>query len=146
LGWNYWLVWGCVLANEYNVISSLLVFWSDKVPLWGYFLIFWFAFTGFQMLGVECFGEAEFWLALVKLFGLVSYFIFSIIYASGGLIGQEEAIGFRYWRDPGAFTNGFRGVAQVFVFASTFYVGVEAVAVGTYCPLMHSHKFKSTLS
>lgn len=33
MGWNYWLVWGCVLANEYNVISSLLVFWSDKVPL-----------------------------------------------------------------------------------------------------------------
>ncbi|KAJ4398681.1 General amino acid permease [Didymella pomorum] len=129
MGWNYWLVWGCVLANEYNVISSLLVFWSDKVPLWGYFLIFWFAFLGFQMLGVESFGEAEFWLALVKLFGLCAYFIFSIIYASGGLIGQDEALGFRYWRDPGAFTNGFRGVAQVFVFASTFYVGVEAVAV-----------------
>ena len=81
------------------------------------------------MLGVESFGEAEFWLALIKLFGLVSYFIFSIIYASGGLVGQDEAIGFRYWHDPGAFTNGFRGVAQVFVFASTFYVGVEAVAV-----------------
>jgi len=106
-----------------------MVFWSDKVPLYGYFLIFWFAFTAFQMLGVESFGEAEFWLALFKLFGLCSYFLFSIIYVSGGLIGQTEAIGFRYWNDPGAFTNGFRGVAQVFVFASTFYAGVEAVAV-----------------
>jgi amino acid transporter len=53
VGWNYWLVWGCVLANEYNVISSILVFWGPQVPLWGYFLIFWFAFLGFQMLGVE---------------------------------------------------------------------------------------------
>ena len=59
VGWNYWLLWGCVLANEYNVISSILVFWSDKVPLWGYFLIFWFAFLGFQMLGVESFGEVR---------------------------------------------------------------------------------------
>jgi amino acid transporter len=129
VGWQYWLVWACVLANEYNVISSLMVFWSDKVPSWGYFLIFWFAFTGFQMIGVASFGEAEFWLALIKLAGLCAYFLFSIIYVSGGLIGSNEAIGFRYWHDPGAFANGFRGVAQVFVFASTFYAGVEAVAV-----------------
>lgn len=129
VGWNYWLIWGCVLANEYNVISSIMVFWSDKVPLYGYFLIFWFAFLGFQLLGVETFGEAEFWLALLKIGGLVAYYFFSIIYISGGLIGQKEAIGFRYWNDPGAFSNGFRGVAQVFVFCSTFYAGVEAVAV-----------------
>lgn len=41
VGWNYFVVWFCVLANEYNVISSIMVFWSDKVPIWGYFLIFW---------------------------------------------------------------------------------------------------------
>jgi amino acid transporter len=53
LGWNYYIIWFCVLANEYNALASIFVFWSDKVPLWGYFLIFWFAFTGFQLLGVE---------------------------------------------------------------------------------------------
>lgn len=129
VGWNYWLIWGAVLANEYNAISSIFVFWSDKVPLWGYFLIFWFFFLGFQMLGVESFGEAEFWLALVKLAGLCAFFIFAIIYASGGLIGQDEPLGFRYWHDPGPWANGFRGVATVFVFCSTFYAGVESVAV-----------------
>lgn len=38
-----------------------------------------FAFLGFQLLGVETFGEAEFWLALLKLGGLVAYFFFSIM-------------------------------------------------------------------
>lgn len=38
-----------------------------------------FAFLGFQLLGVETFGEAEFWLALIKLIGLVAYFLFSIV-------------------------------------------------------------------
>ncbi|KAK1979037.1 amino acid permease [Colletotrichum cereale] len=128
LGWNYFIIWMCVLANEYNVLSSIFVFWSDKVPLWGYFLIFWTVFLGFQLLGIEAFGEAEFWLALLKLVGLVAYFLFSIIYAAGGIHGQD-ALGFRYWRDPGAFTDGFRGVAKVFVFCSTFYAGVESVAV-----------------
>lgn len=56
------------------------------------------------------------------------FFFFSNSYASGGVKGAD-AIGFRYWRDPGAFTDGFRGVAAVFVFCSTFYAGVESVAV-----------------
>ncbi|KAI9737944.1 MAG: hypothetical protein M1834_009314 [Cirrosporium novae-zelandiae] len=129
VGWNYFIIWIAVLANEYNTLSAIFVFWSDKVPLWGYFLIFWFAFLAFQLLGVEAFGEAEFWLALLKLGGLVAYFIFSIVYASGGLPNQKHALGFQYWHNPGAFTNGFRGVATVFVFCSTFYAGCESIAV-----------------
>ncbi|KAH7127670.1 amino acid permease/ SLC12A domain-containing protein [Dactylonectria macrodidyma] len=130
VGWNYFLIWAAVLANEYNVICSIMTYWGPVVPLWGYFLIFWSVFMGFQLLGIEAFGEAEFWLALIKLLGLTAYFIFSIIYAAGGLIGQDEALGFKYWRDPGAFNgNGFRGVATVFVFCSTFYSGVESIAI-----------------
>ncbi|KAK3687918.1 putative amino acid transporter [Podospora appendiculata] len=128
VGWNYFIIWFCVLANEYNVISSVTVFWSDKIPLYGYFLIYWFAFLGFQLLGVETFGEAEFWLALVKIVGLIAYFLFSIIYAAGG-VPNNSAFGFKYWHDPGAFVDGFKGVASVFVFCSTFYAGVESVAV-----------------
>ena len=130
VGWNYWFIWVAVLSNEYNVLSSIFVFWSDKVPLWGYFLIWWFVFTAFQLLGVEAFGEAEYWLALFKLIGLAAFFIFSIVYAAGGLVGQAGPLGFRYWHDPGAFNmHGFRGVATVFVFCSTFYAGVESIAV-----------------
>ena len=38
-------------------------------------------------------------------------------------------IGAKYWHDPGPFVQGFRGVATVFVFCSTFYAGVESIAV-----------------
>lgn len=72
----------------------------------------------------------QFWLALVKLLGLTAYFNFAILYASDGLIGQQNALGFRYWHDPGPFNgNGFHGVATVFVFCSTFYAGCESIAV-----------------
>lgn len=130
VGWNYFIIWAAVLANEYNVICSIMVYWAPSVPLWGFFLIFWTVFLGFQLLGIEAFGEAEFWLALFKLVGLTAYFIFAIVYAAGGVGGQESALGFHYWNDPGAFNgNGFRGVAKVFIFCSTFYAGVESVAV-----------------
>ncbi|KAK8012814.1 amino acid transporter [Apiospora marii] len=128
VGWNYFIIWVAVLSNEYNAITSVLEFWSDRIPVWGWFLILWFLFLGFQLLGVETFGEAEFWLALIKLLGLTTFFLFAIIYAAGGVKGAD-AIGFRYWHDPGPFVGGFRGVAAVFVFCSTFYAGVESVAV-----------------
>lgn len=128
VGWNYYIIWFAVLANEYNAICSIMYFWSDKLPVWGYFLLFWFFFLAFQLLGVETFGEAEFWLALIKLIGLVAFFIFSLVYVGGGIPGQP-ALGSTYWRDPGAFADGFRGVATVFVFCSTFYAGCESIAV-----------------
>ena len=131
IGWNYVLLWGSVLANEYNAISAIMTFWSDKVPIWGYFLLFWTAFTVFQLLGVNAFGEGEFWLALIKILGLVAFFLFSIVYVSGGVIGSSEVLGFRYWRDPGAFSNGFRGVVSCFTFCSTFYAGCEAIAIAS---------------
>ncbi|ORY66176.1 amino acid permease-domain-containing protein [Pseudomassariella vexata] len=49
-------------------------------------------------------------------------------YASGGINGTE-GIGFKYWHEPGPFVEGFRGVATVFVFCSTFYAGCEFIAV-----------------
>ncbi|KAJ1325779.1 General amino acid permease AGP3 [Microdochium nivale] len=128
VGWNYFIIWFAVLANEYNAVTSILVFWTDKVPVWGWFLILWTIFTGFQFLGIVAFGEAEFWLALFKLLGLVAFYIFSIVYVAGG-IPNRPAFGFLYWHDPGAFVSGFRGVAEVFVFCATFYAGVESVAI-----------------
>lgn len=129
-GYYYVIIWFCVLSNEYNTLSSIMTYWDDtgKVPIWGYILLFWFGFEIFQLLGVEAFGESEYWLALFKIFGLIAYYIFSIIYISGG-IKNRPAFGFHYWNDPGALTNGFRGVATVFVYFSTFFSGTEAVAI-----------------
>ncbi|KAL7664108.1 Amino acid permease/ SLC12A domain-containing protein [[Candida] zeylanoides] len=42
---------------------------------------------------------------------------------------HPSAFGFQYWNNPGAFADGFKGVANVFVFASTFYSGTESIAV-----------------
>ncbi|SCU83331.1 LANO_0B08922g1_1 [Lachancea nothofagi CBS 11611] len=127
-GYAYIVVFFAVLANEYNTLSSILQFWGPQVPTYGYILIFWAFFLAFQMVGVGAFGECEYWLAWFKILGLVAYYIFSVIYVSGGIPGKP-AFGFHYWNSPGALSNGFRGVAVVFVFCSTFYSGTESVAL-----------------
>lgn len=128
VGWYYVIIWIAVLANEYNTTAAILQFWGPQVPIYGYVLIFYAAFMAFQFLGVGAFGEAEFWLALFKIIGIIAFYIFSIIYVAGGISGTD-AFGFQYWNDPGPFNDGFKGVASTFVFASTFYAGVEAVAI-----------------
>lgn len=128
VGWNYVIIWIAVLANEYNMVASIMVYWGPQIPLYGYVLIFWAAFLALQFIGVSKFGEVEYWLALVKIVGIVAFYIFAIVYASGGVKGQP-AFGFRYWRDPGPLAHGFKSIVSTFVFASTFYSGTEAVAI-----------------
>ncbi|CAN3376224.1 hypothetical protein DIURU_004665 [Diutina rugosa] len=128
VGWFYVIIWIGVLANEYNTTAAILEFWGPQVPLYGYVLIFWAFFLGFQFLGVGAFGEAEYWLAWFKLLGLVAFYIFAIVYCAGGIKGHK-AFGFHYWNDPGSFNHGFKGVASTFVFASTFYSGTESIAI-----------------
>ena len=46
----------------------------------------------------------------------------------GGAPG-EGYIGGRYWRDPGAFHNGFKGLCSVFVTAAFAFAGTELVGL-----------------
>lgn len=128
VGWNYAIIWIAVLANEYNTVAAIMRFWGPQVPLYGYILIFWAAFLAFQFLGVAMFGEAEFWLAIVKIVGILAFYIFSIVYVLGG-VKSHPAFGFHYWHHPGALAHGFKLIATTFVFASTFYLGTELVAI-----------------
>lgn len=52
-------------------------------------------FAVFQWLGVTAFGEAEFGLAILKLAGLGTFFVFAIVCCAGGLVGQAELLGAR---------------------------------------------------
>src|SRR5947207_15877993 len=59
----------------------------------------------------------------------LSYFISAIAFAAGGLKDPQHDLGFHYWHEPGAFADGFRGVAKVVVFCSTFSAGCKSIVV-----------------
>lgn len=79
------------------------------------------------MLGVLAYGEVEFWLSLIKVISITIFFIVAIVISAGGIGGEK--IGFKYWKDPGAFADGINGVAKTFVIAGTLYAGTEMVGV-----------------
>ncbi|KAL4912768.1 amino acid permease/ SLC12A domain-containing protein [Aspergillus aurantiobrunneus] len=127
LGWAYWWLWVTVLANEYNAVSLVIMYWTDAVPQWAWILIFWFLFLGLANFGVRAYGEMEFWLSLIKVLALIVFFILAICISTGGI--GDEVIGFKYWHDPGAFADSINGVAGTFVVAGTLYAGTEMVGV-----------------
>ncbi|EAU35230.1 conserved hypothetical protein [Aspergillus terreus NIH2624] len=127
LGWAYWYLWVTVLANEYNAISLVIGYWTDAVPQWGWILIFWFLFLTLSNLGVLAYGEMEFWLSLIKVLGLIAFFILAICISTGGV--GPQTIGFKYWHEPGAFADSINGVARTFVIAGTLYAGTEMVGI-----------------
>lgn len=127
LGWIYWYVWIAVLANEYNAISVVIMYWTTVVPQWAWIILCWLLFLILSLFGVLIYGEIEFWLSLVKIIAIVVYFVLALL-IDLGLIGSRF-IGFQYWKDPGSFADGINGVAKVFVIAATLYAGVEMVGV-----------------
>ncbi|KAG7889941.1 hypothetical protein KL936_002615 [Ogataea polymorpha] len=126
--YNYLIVWICVLMAEYVTLSSTMNFWAPQVPTWGYFLIFWAFFLCVQFLGVEGYGEAEYWLSVVKLLGLSAFYVFTIVYMCGGVSGTR-AFGFRNFNTPWAGQSAIKSLASAIVNSSTAYVGIELLSL-----------------
>lgn len=125
LGWYYVFLWVCNIIAEYVSAISVLSFYGDKVPLYGYYLILWGVFSIYQMFGVDVFGEVEYILAFVKLLFITGYYIFSVIYAGGGIKGHSPGNPFKDF----PLNSGFKGIANSFVYAGVFYTGIESLSV-----------------
>lgn len=69
-------------------------------------------------------------LGLIKVVAITGFIIFGIVVDCGGVKSDPRGyIGARYWHDPGAFRNGFKGFASVFVTASFAFGGTELVGL-----------------
>ena len=67
---------------------------------------------------------------MIKIVAVLGFIIFGIVVNCGGVPTDNRGyIGGRYWRDPGAFRNGFKGFASVFVNAAFAFGGTELVGL-----------------
>jgi amino acid transporter len=60
--------------------------------------------------------------------GCIGFIILAIVIDCGG-VGNQGYLGAKYWHDPGAFNNGFRGFCSVFVVAAFAFGGTELVGL-----------------
>lgn len=134
-GWN--LVYGNLLSipSEISAICVLFTFWTDiNASLWIMIFIVLTFIVG--VVFVRFFGEAEFWLASLKLLTIVFLIIFGLVVDLGGVPGVDR-IGFRYWKEPGPLVEyiatgswgRFLGFWSVLTSAVFSFAGVESLAM-----------------
>ncbi|CEO58699.1 Putative General amino-acid permease GAP1 [Penicillium brasilianum] len=128
MGWNYALQWLIVLPLEIVAASITIDYWSPGVSNAVWVAIFWVMIVSINLFGVRGYGEAEFVFSAIKVVAVIGFIILGIVLNCGG--GPEGGyIGGRYWHNPGAFNNGFKGLCSVFVNAAFAFAGTELVGL-----------------
>lgn len=128
MGWNYALQWLIVLPLEIVAAAITVEYWNSPVSPAAWVTLFLLAILSINLFGVRAYGEAEFVFSIVKVIAVIGFIILGIILNIGG--GKNgDYIGGRYWADPGAFNNSFRGLCSVFVVAAFAFAGTELVGL-----------------
>ncbi|KAJ6629583.1 amino acid permease/ SLC12A domain-containing protein [Mycena sp. CBHHK59/15] len=144
LGWLQWYGGVVILPTEIIGATLIIGFWDSGVDgsgtlkshLAGYLTLLLFLCTAINFLGVRWFGESEFFFAMVKIALAIGCIIGGLVIDLGG--GPvHDRIGFRYWKNPGAFapfietgdTGNFLGWFQTLLQAAYSYLGMESLAM-----------------
>lgn len=128
MGWNYGVQWLVVLPLELVAASITIGYWNSPVNPAAWVAIFYAIVVTINMFGVKGYGEAEFVFSIIKVTAVIGFIILGIILNCGGG-PQGGYIGAKYWYDPGAFSNSFKGVCSVFVNAAFSFTGTELVGL-----------------
>ncbi|CAI7636515.1 unnamed protein product [Penicillium glandicola] len=130
VSWLYYFMWSVFLASDWNNATVFLRFWipDTTIPIWAWYILFFVFFSILTTLGVNFYGETEYYFGMFKFLSLIVLFFISIL-ADTGAFGNGY-VGFEYWKEPyGPIRNGINGFGQVFVLAAAYYVGTEIVSV-----------------
>jgi len=128
MGWNYAMQWLIVLPLEIVAAAITVEYWQSPVNPAVWCTLFWLLIVSINLFGVKGYGEAEFVFSLIKVIAVIGFIILGIVLNCGGG-PQGEYIGGRYWKNPGAFVDGFKGLCSVFVTAAFSFAGTELVGL-----------------
>jgi len=103
-GWNFFVFEAIMVPFEITACNVIIHYWSDAVPAGGIIAICLVLYGAINILAVQWYGESEFWAALGKFLLIVGLLVFTFVVMLGGN-PLHDRFGFRYWRDPGAFTE-----------------------------------------
>jgi amino acid transporter len=150
MGWNYVMQWAVVLPLELTVAGLTVEYWRANVNVGVWITVFFLAVILINVFGVLGYAEEEFWSSLLKLSTVVIFMIVALVCVLGGAPENDgpcgpngcyrEYWGARYFYNPGAFNNGFKGFCSVFVTAAFSFSGTELVglaAAESQNPLKH---------
>ncbi|VDC06533.1 unnamed protein product [Peniophora sp. CBMAI 1063] len=141
LGWNYLIKYLVTTPSTINAAGAVIQYWTRKVHIAVFMVIFIVFIFGVNLMGVRFYGEFEFWFSSFKVITLVGLLIMGLVIDLGGN-PKHDRIGFRYWKAPngpmGSYLEDqvhnshlsiFLGFWSVLVNALFAYIGAELIGV-----------------
>ncbi|WWC72693.1 uncharacterized protein I206_106657 [Kwoniella pini CBS 10737] len=141
-GINYWYSYAITIPVEIVAAAIVISYWDATTNAAVYITVCLVLIWTVNMFGARVYGETEFWFSAIKVVTIVGLILLGIILMCGGG-PNHDAIGFRYWRNPGPFNyisiNGgddviggrwgqFLAFWNVFIQAAFSFLGTEIIA------------------
>lgn len=151
VGWSYWFSWLVFIPSECLAAGILMhAFWPE-ISTSHFTILFGALITLINFLHVKVFGEMEFWLAMIKIFLIVSFSVLALLIFLGALPDYNpDFLGGRYFfNEGGLFPNGFAVILISMVVLIANFQGSEIVGLAaseSHEPLKYIPKILKTLS
>lgn len=128
MGWNYWFNWAVTVSADLVASGIVMSYWFPDVPGWMWAAGFLVLLTVLNALSARVYGEAEFWLATIKVVTII-VFLVSGVAMIFGVLGNGSP-GFANWRiEDAPFHGGFLPIVTIFMIAGFSFQGTELVGV-----------------
>lgn len=130
MGWLYWLIWALVTSVDIIIATNVLSYWDAfsffSPMVWS--IIFLSLLLLLNIFSVKAFGEAEFWLSLIKVVTIIVFIVLGLLMIFGILGGHTYGFdNFTHGEAP--FVGGVSGFLSVLLIAGFSVGGTEVVAV-----------------
>ncbi|KAJ5947850.1 hypothetical protein N7466_000865 [Penicillium verhagenii] len=133
---SYGYCYTIAIASETSAAAVIVSYWSDITPA-VVITVSLVLILAINLMSVRFYGETEVVSGAIKVLCFLGLVIVSIVITAGG--GPKgDAIGFRFWNNPGAWVDydgitgasgHFCGFVSSFVNASFSFIGIECVVI-----------------
>ncbi|KAJ5223473.1 hypothetical protein N7468_008015 [Penicillium chermesinum] len=133
---SYGYCYTIAIASETSAAAVIVSYWTDITPA-VVISVSLVLILGINLMSVRFYGESEVVGGAIKILCFLGLVIVSLVITAGGS-PNGQTIGFRYWHNPGPWTDfdgikgptgHFLGFLSSFVNASFSFIGVETVVI-----------------
>ncbi|WP_319643831.1 amino acid permease [Gephyromycinifex aptenodytis] len=128
MGWLWWIQLVVVIAAEATAAAQILVGMWDFAPQWVLALVFMVALTAVNLIGVQHFGEIEFWFALMKVAAVIAFLVVGLVYLADFLPAPSPGLS-NLTAHGGFVPLGWHGIAAGLLVVVFAFGGIEILAV-----------------
>ena len=127
-GWNYWFNYVLVSMAELTAVGIYMNFWFPDLPQWLSALVCLIAITALNLVNVKAYGEAEFWMALIKIAAIVSMILLGL----GLLFSSPQPFPENFsnlWSNGGFLPHGVWGLCLATAVVMFSFGGIELIGI-----------------